>query len=68
MQGMTSFLPSYGALSDNLPDCLTDDAHKFFLSTAIAYTNGYPHIGHAYEFLTADAIGKKLIDQPYQFV
>jgi methionyl-tRNA synthetase len=31
--------------------------HRFYLSTAISYTNGYPHIGHAYEFLTADVIG-----------
>lgn len=29
---------------------------KFYLTTAIAYTNGYPHIGHAYEFMTADII------------
>jgi hypothetical protein len=36
----------YGALSANLPGhCET----PYYLSTAIAYTNGYPHVGHAYE-------------------
>jgi methionyl-tRNA synthetase len=46
---------SYGALAANLPESL--ESHKlFYVSTAIAYTNGYPHIGHAYEFLLADVI------------
>ncbi len=30
----------------------------FFLTTAIDYTNGAPHIGHAYEKLLADAIAR----------
>lgn len=38
----------YGALSSNLPG---HSDEKFYLSTAIAYTNGYPHVGHAYEVL-----------------
>ncbi|TMW62271.1 hypothetical protein Poli38472_009764 [Pythium oligandrum] len=29
---------------------------KFYLSTAIHYTNGMPHMGHAYENVTADVI------------
>ena len=29
---------------------------KFFLTVAIAYANGAPHIGHAYERICADAI------------
>jgi methionyl-tRNA synthetase len=29
---------------------------KFYLTTAIAYANGPPHIGHAYEFITSDVI------------
>ena len=47
-----SYLPadpstiSYGAISANLPGH-TDNT--FYLSTAIAYTNGLPHVGHAYE-------------------
>jgi hypothetical protein len=36
----------YGAVSTNLPE---HGQEKYYLSTAIAYTNGYPHIGHAYE-------------------
>ncbi len=31
---------------------------KFYLTTAIAYPNGPPHIGHAYEVVTADAIAR----------
>ncbi|EKX49004.1 hypothetical protein GUITHDRAFT_46085, partial [Guillardia theta CCMP2712] len=31
---------------------------KFFLTTAIAYLNGVPHIGHAYEAITADIIAR----------
>jgi leucyl-tRNA synthetase len=36
----------YGAVATNLPG---HGSEKYYLSTAIAYTNGYPHIGHAYE-------------------
>jgi len=46
---------SYGSLSDNLPDHLPD---KYYISTAIAYTNGFPHMGHAYEALTADVLAR----------
>lgn len=46
-------LVDYGALSQNLPG---HSQEKYYLTTAIAYTNGYPHIGHAYEFLTADTL------------
>lgn len=44
---------TYGALASNLPGC---GPEKYYLTTAIAYTNGYPHIGHAYEFITADVL------------
>lgn len=47
--------PEYGALSGNLPDH-TDE--KYYITTAISYTNGNPHIGHAYEFVTADALAR----------
>lgn len=33
-------------------------APKFYLTTAISYTNGPPHIGHAYEMVGADAIAR----------
>ena len=28
----------------------------FYITTAIAYPNGAPHIGHAYEYIATDAI------------
>jgi hypothetical protein len=37
---------NHGALSRNLPGC---GPETFYITTAINYTNGYPHIGHAYE-------------------
>ena len=33
-------------------------ANPFYISTAISYTNGHPHIGHAYEVIAADAIAR----------
>ena len=34
------------------------DLMTFFITTAIDYTNGAPHIGHAYEKVLADAIAR----------
>lgn len=31
-------------------------SQKFYLTTAIAYVNAKPHVGHAYEFIASDAI------------
>jgi len=31
---------------------------KFYITTAIDYANGVPHIGHAYEKILADAIAR----------
>src|SRR5215813_4484440 len=31
---------------------------KFYITTAISYPNGVPHLGHAYEALTTDAIAR----------
>jgi len=33
-------------------------AAKFYVTTAINYANGAPHMGHAYEAVTADAIAR----------
>ena len=33
-------------------------SEKFYITTAISYPNGAPHIGHAYEFVCADAIAR----------
>jgi methionyl-tRNA synthetase len=49
-------LIDYGALSRNLPFDAACKPQTFYLTTAIAYTNGYPHIGHAYEFMSSDII------------
>ena len=34
------------------------DQKNFFISTAISYPNGAPHIGHAYEMMATDAIAR----------
>lgn len=34
------------------------DKSPFFITTAIAYANGAPHAGHAFEFVLADAIAR----------
>ena len=34
------------------------DRPPFYLTTAIAYPNGVPHIGHAYEYISSDAIAR----------
>src|SRR6202521_1234363 len=31
---------------------------KFYITTAISYPNGEPHIGHAYEAIATDAIAR----------
>eukprot|EP01052_Picozoa_sp_SAG31_P022408 SAG31_NODE_1781_length_7282_cov_1.770291_5_plen_212_part_00 len=33
-------------------------SEKFYLTTAINYTNGPPHIGHAYEAVTSDVLSR----------
>ncbi|MBD8554593.1 methionine--tRNA ligase [Rhizobium sp. CFBP 8762] len=34
------------------------DSSPFFISTAISYPNGRPHIGHAYELIATDAMAR----------
>ena len=34
---------------------------KVYITTAIAYANGVPHLGHAYEILIADTINRMMI-------
>ncbi|CAK9025987.1 unnamed protein product [Durusdinium trenchii] len=33
-------------------------AKRYYITTAIAYCNGWPHIGHGYEFLTSDVFAR----------
>jgi len=34
------------------------DRKKFYITTAISYPNGAPHIGHAYELIATDALAR----------
>ena len=34
------------------------DARKFYITTAISYVNGPPHLGHAYEAISTDVIAR----------
>ena len=34
------------------------DKSPFFISTAISYPNGAPHIGHAYEMMATDSMAR----------
>ncbi|TPW31334.1 methionine--tRNA ligase [Pararhizobium mangrovi] len=36
---------------------MTDD-NRFYITTAISYPNGNPHIGHAYELIATDAMAR----------
>ena len=36
----------------------TDEKRRFYITTAISYPNGKPHIGHAYELIATDAIAR----------
>jgi len=33
-------------------------AQTFYITTAISYPNGVPHVGHAYEAIATDAIAR----------
>lgn len=35
-----------------------DDKKNFYITTAISYPNGAPHIGHAYEIIATDALAR----------
>ena len=38
---------------------------KYYITTAIAYTSGKPHIGNTYEIVLADAIARYKRSQGY---
>lgn len=48
---------NYGYYS-SIPAKATDSKKGFYITTAINYTNGAAHMGHAYEAATADAIAR----------
>lgn len=37
---------------------MSSEKPPFYLTTAITYPNGVPHIGHAYEYISADALAR----------
>ena len=38
------------------------EKQKYYITTAIAYTSGKPHIGNTYEAVLADAIAKQIME------
>lgn len=40
------------------PNIIMIDKPKFYITTAISYPNGAPHIGHAYEAIATDALAR----------
>ena len=43
---------------DLVPLMVNKMKEKYYISTAIAYTSGKPHIGNTYEIILADAIAR----------
>ncbi|MEP3280559.1 MAG: methionine--tRNA ligase [Stappiaceae bacterium] len=37
---------------------MTENSNRFYITTAISYPNGAPHIGHAYEAIATDSIAR----------
>ena len=46
------------AASRKAPGAQNPSSNSFYITTAIAYPNGVPHIGHAYEAISTDAIAR----------
>ena len=44
--------------SDAVAETAPPATEKFYVTTAIAYPNGNPHIGHAYEAIATDALAR----------
>ena len=41
------------------------EKQKYYITTAIAYTSGKPHIGNTYEIVLADAVARYKRSQGY---
>src|SRR5262245_20289923 len=50
--------PAIGIFDPTFEHCVMADKPRFYLTTAISYPNGVPHIGHAYEAIATDAIAR----------
>ncbi|KAF0689156.1 Aste57867_19428 [Aphanomyces stellatus] len=55
---MESLKKQMDALDVAAVDVHVSSEEKFYITTAIHYTNGMPHIGHAYENVTSDVIAR----------
>ena len=44
------------------------DKPRYYITTAITYPNGTPHVGHAYEYIATDAIARFKRPKDYVFV
>jgi methionyl-tRNA synthetase len=45
-------------MTESVPGARTRTPGPFYVTTAITYPNGTPHIGHAYEYIATDAIAR----------
>jgi methionyl-tRNA synthetase len=59
----TAIKPKAGSTSESAaltakPAPASSRKNTFYITTAIAYPNGAPHIGHAYEAITTDALAR----------
>ena len=45
-----------------------NEKQKYYITTAIAYTSGKPHIGNTYEFVLADAIARYKRSKGYDVI
>lgn len=62
---------NYGYLAKTSGDGISKSSEGFYITTAINYTNGPAHMGHAYEGVTSDVIARfhrLLGDKPTYFV
>ncbi|MFH0296014.1 methionine--tRNA ligase [Bradyrhizobium sp. 31Argb] len=50
--------PAQATPAANLAPAPTARGNLFYITTAIAYPNGQPHIGHAYEAIATDALAR----------
>ena len=53
-----AFLYSHGLNDQDKKGMIVMAKKRFYISTAIAYTSGKPHIGNTYEIVLADAIAR----------
>ncbi|UGY14271.1 methionine--tRNA ligase [Bradyrhizobium septentrionale] len=50
--------PAAAPASASVSASAADRGNAFYITTAIAYPNGQPHIGHAYEAIATDALAR----------